>query len=155
MEAIIAIFLITVGIVGTYTLITQTISSATFSKDKLIAAYLAQEGIEIVRNIRDTNWLQGKSWDEGLHCSYEVQYSDYFVHMLPCWPCDYDDLRLLKIDGGFYNYDSGDDTIFKRVIILDFGPVADSWIYKVVVFWKEGGKIYKVEAQEILYNWKI
>ena len=55
MEAIVAIFVITTGIVGVLSLVTQTISSATFSKDKLIAAYLAQEGIEIVRNIRDTN----------------------------------------------------------------------------------------------------
>ena len=159
MEAIVAIFVITTGIVGVLSLVTQTISSATISKDKLIAAYLAQEGIEIVRNIRDTNWLQGLSWDNGLGAGeYEVDYNAVLTFCPSI--CDYDhNLRFLKIDGGFYNYDSGNNTSFKRKITISeevYPPGSgyyDKMIVRVEVLWEEKGKPHSVSAQENLYNW--
>jgi len=156
-EAIVAIFVITTGIVGVLTLVTQTISSATYSSDRLIAAYLAQEGIEIVRNIRDTNWLEGAAtWNDGLGVGeYEGDYNDSDLTVCPSI-CDYDNnLRFLKIDGGFYGYPlSGTETKFKRKITIGAGPIADSLNVKVEVFWQEKGKIYSVPVQENLYNWK-
>jgi len=59
LEVVVAISLITVGITAIFTLYQQTISITRVSSQRLIAAYLAQEGIEIVRNIRDTNWIEG------------------------------------------------------------------------------------------------
>jgi hypothetical protein len=156
MEAIVAIFVITTGLVGVLSLVSQTISASTFSKDKLIAAYLAQEGIEIVRNIRDTNWLQSLSWNNGLGAGeYEAAYQDSSLTSCPSI-CDYDhNLRFLKIDGGFYGYPlSGTETKFKRKITIGAGPIADSMNVKVEVFWQEKGVQHKVEAQENLYNWK-
>lgn len=66
LEMIVAIFLITVGIIGIFALITKTVSNSTVSRDEMTAAYLAQEGIEIVRNIRDSNYINGQGWDETL-----------------------------------------------------------------------------------------
>ena len=160
MEAIVAIFVITTGIVGVLSLVTQTNSSATFSKDKLISAYLAQEGIEIVRNIRDTNWLQGLSWDSGLGAGeYEVDYNAALTFCPPI--CDYDhNLRFLKIDGGFYNYFLGTNTKFKRKITIskEEYPLGsgryDKIIVTVEVSWQEKGKPHSVSAQENLYNWR-
>ena len=156
MEAIVAIFVITTGLVGVLSLVSQTIASSTFSKDKLIAAYLAQEGIEIVRNIRDTNWLQSLSWNNGLGTGeYEAAYQDSSLTFCPSI-CDYDhNLRFLKIDGGFYGYPLlGTETKFKRKITIGADPIANSMNVKVEVFWQEKGNPYKVEAQENLYNWK-
>ena len=34
--------------------------------ERLVAGQLASEGIEVVRNIRDSNWLAGQPWDSGL-----------------------------------------------------------------------------------------
>ena len=65
-EVIVAIFLITVGTVGAFSLIQRTIAFTVISSSRLVAANLAQEGIEIVRNTRDTNWLSDNPWDEGL-----------------------------------------------------------------------------------------
>jgi hypothetical protein len=167
MEAIVAIFVITTGVVGVYSLVTQTISSATFSKDKLIAAYLAQEGIEIVRNIRDTNWLEGGTnpWYEGLTgCSTGCEVDYYCTTVVdpdstnpPSHNClaSYGGGNFLKLDANnFYNYATGTETKFKRKITIGAGPITDSLNIKVEVFWQEKGKPYKVEAQENLYNWK-
>ena len=71
LELIVSIFVISVGILGAYILYSQIISFSEVSKARLTAAYLAQEGIEIVRNIRDTNWVinnkgGNRDWNEGL-----------------------------------------------------------------------------------------
>lgn len=148
LEVIIAIFILTVGIAGAYTLITQTISSAAISEERLIAAYLAQEGIEIGRNIRDGNWLEGATWNTGLTgCSTGCE-------------ADFDDSslvasasRYLKIDGGFYNYDSGTNTKFKRKITI-IPEGTDILKVSVLVEWQERGRTHQLSAQENLYNWR-
>ncbi|PJE69035.1 hypothetical protein COU96_01965 [Candidatus Shapirobacteria bacterium CG10_big_fil_rev_8_21_14_0_10_38_14] len=154
MEAIVAIFVITTGIVGVLSLVTQTISSATFSKDKLIAAYLAQEGIEIVRNIRDTNWLQSLSWNNGLGAGeYEA---DYGSQSLPSFSGNPLNLESLT---NYYGYGSGNATKFIRKITISEPntvscPAGSCLNVKVEIFWQEKGAPHKVEAQENLYNWK-
>ena len=50
-ESTIAIFLLIVGTVGAFTLIQKTITFTAISSSQLVASYLAQEGIEVIRNI--------------------------------------------------------------------------------------------------------
>ena len=158
LEVILAITVLTLAVGGSFVLVSQVIASISVVQSKLIASYLVQEGIEIVKNIRDTNWLKGNSWDEGLDArDWEVDYDD--LSLTECLsPCDYDhdyNLHFLKIpDQGFYNYDSGTTTIFKRKItILKEPEEPDRLKVSVEVFWKEKGKIHPVVAQEYLYNW--
>ena len=72
LEVIVAIFLLTVGVGGSLVLINQTLSATQILPQKLIASYLAQEGIEIAKNVRDSNLLKihqglgGVNWDSGL-----------------------------------------------------------------------------------------
>jgi hypothetical protein len=171
LEVIIAIFIITVGIIGIFSLITYTISSASFAKDNLIAAYLAQEGIEIVRNIRDTNWLEAGDWFEGFeNCATGCEVDYYCTTVedpnsanpaLHNCLASYDGGHFLKIDANnFYNYAVGTETKFKRKITITDavigGPVSGNSIninVKVEVFWQEKGNNYSFEAQENLYNW--
>ncbi len=149
LETIVAIFVITVGIIGVLSLVTQTISSATFSSHRLIAAYLAQEGIEIVRNIRDTNWLRSLGWNNGLGTGeYEADYQASSLSNFSGSPLNLENVT------GYYGYDGGNATKFTRKITIGAGPIADSLNIKVEVFWEEKGKPYSIPAQENLYNWK-
>jgi len=68
LELIVAIFVMTVGVLGAYAVVQQIIVYNSISSSRLTAAYLAQEGIELVRNIRDTNWLDPVNplWDDGI-----------------------------------------------------------------------------------------
>ncbi len=169
LEVILAITVLTLAVGGSFVLISQTIASVSVVQSKLVASYLAQEGIETVKNIRDTNWLKGKDWDEGLgeetgEIYYEVDYDDFSLTECSS-PCDYDhdyNLHFLKIpDQGFYNYDLGDPTIFKRKITisdkvdLDDPPdeEADKMKISVEVLWKEKGKMHSITSMEYLYNW--
>lgn len=153
LEVIIAIFLVLVGITGTFALITKTMGVMAVSSSRLIAAYLSQEGIEVIRNIRDTNWIEGAlTWDDGLLCGAP-----------PCdWEADYQAQTLndeydgdyLNIDGnGFYSYSTGIPTKFKRKITIA-PDGSDILKVTVMVEWKEKGETYIHTVQENLYNWK-
>lgn len=58
LEAILAIGIIMTATIGATTLVVSTITSGRTSQDKIIAANLAREGLEVVRGTRDSNWLQ-------------------------------------------------------------------------------------------------
>ena len=66
LEVLVAVFIITVGGLAAYAMVQQIVFDTFSSSYRLTAAYLAKEGIEIVRNIRDTNWLEAENWDNGL-----------------------------------------------------------------------------------------
>lgn len=72
LETIIAIAIILIGLLGTITLIIGSMKAGNASKQELIGYNLAQEGIEVVRGVRDNNWLAidnnttGIEWDTDL-----------------------------------------------------------------------------------------
>ena len=152
LEVIAAIFLMTIGVIGIFSLVSQTIVSSQIASSRLVASYLAQEGIEIVKNIRDTNFLkirkeiEGINWDTGLTgCATGCE-------------ADYDDSelvsadRFLKIDGGYYKYSGfGTETPFKRKITIT--PDTDILKVLVEVSWRERGREHKVTVQENIYKW--
>jgi len=161
LETLVAIFVIVVGLIGGMSAILKTLTLFSFSSSRLTAAYLAQEGIEIVRNIRDTNWLEAgtavNDWDEGLtNClngcivGYNHSYGPDLID--PNLPAFAD--QFLNIDGNsFYSYSPGDPTKFQRKIIIQKTD-PDRLDVRVEVIWSERGKSYNFSAQENLYNWR-
>lgn len=57
MEVLISIFIITMGMTGSAMLIISAIHINSVNADRIVGLNLAREGIEAVRNIRDTNWM--------------------------------------------------------------------------------------------------
>lgn len=147
-EVIIAIFILMIGAGAAFALLNHSLSTLHHLKSRLIAAYLAQEGIEVIRNIRDRNWLQNQPWTNGISTS------------LPCG-VDYEDYSCnagqeafnLRIDPeGFYRYYAGSETKFKRKIKLD-SLNANTLEITVTVSWQEKGINQEFKAKEIIYNW--
>src|SRR3954462_3848275 len=58
LETMVAVSLLAVAIVAPMSLTAQSLASAYYARDEVTAFYLAQEGLEVVRNIRDNNILQ-------------------------------------------------------------------------------------------------
>lgn len=58
-EVIIAAAVITVGILATLNLLYSSRNTERGNRDFIVAAQLAQEGVEIVRNVRDNNFASG------------------------------------------------------------------------------------------------
>lgn len=79
-EAVIAMGIIVVGLVALVALAWISVTSSRSANDTFVAASIAQEGIEAVRSIRDTNWLLYDSdstteWSAGLKSSTGIDYS--------------------------------------------------------------------------------
>ena len=60
-ETLIAVFILVVGLVSLIFLTANSMKNSMDSRDQIIAGALAQEGVELVRNIRDTNLASGAS----------------------------------------------------------------------------------------------
>jgi len=171
LEVIVAIFLLSISVIGILSLINQTIVSSQITSSRLIASYLAQEGIEIVKNLRDTNFLK-------IHKGEIINWYDNILccSSPPCdwtqdYTCegDYNDSSLtafqdrqLKIDGNFYQYSaSATETPFKRkIIIFDMEDLnsppdglPDKIKVQVEVSWQERVRTHQVTAQENIYQW--
>jgi type II secretory pathway pseudopilin PulG len=74
-EVVFAIGIITVGIVAIMMLFSQNIKNEIRNKNKLIAIYLAEEQIEVIRQLRDNNWkidLPGITWKSGIPTDNDV-----------------------------------------------------------------------------------
>lgn len=142
----IAIAVMTIGIVGIYAIVPRIISIISINSNRFIAAQLAREGIEIIRNIRDSNWLGELDWRQNLiGCAggCEIDHNDdspvFFQN------------RFLKTDSnGFYNYELGENTRFKRKITITENP--DILDIEVEIIWS--GKYSPLIVQEQLYNWR-
>ncbi len=152
LELMITIFVLSVGIVGIFGLIQNTLQSASLVKSRLTAAYFAQEGIELVRNIRDTNWVQGKSWIDGMpDCTGEFGSGGCEIAFNDPTLVFYTGENLRMDEDGFYGY-IGEETDFKRQIIISNN--GDYLEVKSIIHWDERGTSYHVEAIEHLYNWR-
>ena len=151
LEVIIAVFVTTIGLIGVVNVINQVIIRTEVLSKRLTAVYLAQEGIEIVRNIRDENWLNGRNFDNGISESeYEADYTSTSLFLSPPGTG-----RFLYITDGFYTYETlgGEQTPYKRKIIisdLTSGP-AGKFTVTVTVSWDDG--LSSVSVSEVLHNW--
>lgn len=154
-ESIIAIAILTSGIIviyGVFYNISDQVSSTSYN---LIASYLAQEGIEVIRNIRDNNWIQNpnSNWlNENCEygCNFEVDYSTNYNNQIN----PYGD-NFLNIDSNnMYSYSTLGDyspTIFKRKISI--GGSNDVFTVTSLVTWEYKGDNFFTQINEILYNW--
>jgi prepilin-type N-terminal cleavage/methylation domain-containing protein len=142
LEVLIAVSVLVIGTVAAFSTIASTIRSATFAKDKLIASFLAQEGIEIVKNIRNTNWIQGNAWNQGISTSTPLQ-ADYNDPVLSPYTGAY-----LNLGSNGYSYDATSTTKFQRKITIT-QISSNELTVKVEVFWQ--GHTYEVTS--IITNW--
>lgn len=159
LELLIAILVITIGVLGSYSVTQQILVTTISSTHRLTAAYLGKEGIEIVRNIRDTNWINGDSFSAGLVANggFDGCNAGYFCE------ADYNDASLASVADStaarelmldnFYSYDSGLNSIYKRKITIT-PEGADKLKVSVEVEWRERSNTHTVTIQENLYDWK-
>lgn len=158
LEMIISIMIITIGIFGAYSAVSKYAKNTQQERENLIAAYLCQEGIEIIKNIRDSNWISEVSWDTGLtscnagcEIDYEKKGGDGVTDGLTAWSSPG---NFLYIDAttGLYKYEhtsSDIETPWTRRITIDTGTT-DILKITVEVSWASN----VMTVKEDIYNWK-
>lgn len=67
LESILAVFLVAIGLVASLKLLTAGVSQSLKNRDQFTASLLAQEGVELARNMRDNAWVDGDPSTESFH----------------------------------------------------------------------------------------
>lgn len=65
-ETLVALSILVLVVSGGFAAVSLSVNRSILSKEQVIAFYLAQEGMEMVRNKRDNNGLAGVDWLTGL-----------------------------------------------------------------------------------------
>lgn len=145
-ELLIWIFIFTLGLTWVYMLIVSTMWLNEYSKNSIVATNLAREWLEIVRNTRDTNYINLHNWNKLPWISttnnfstwvyYKVfndflassLYTQKFEEITPFWEWESElngkmqNYRLCLNGENLYTYDcssSNKKTIFYRYIKFD------------------------------------
>ncbi|HPD55450.1 MAG TPA: prepilin-type N-terminal cleavage/methylation domain-containing protein [Candidatus Paceibacterota bacterium] len=149
-EVMVSIGIILVAFTGVLTLINRSVAFHDLAYSRLTASYLAQEGIEIVRNIRDNNIITEKRWNDGLTAGvYQVQYNS---SILTPYTGEY---LLLDPVRGLYTYEANDNTrqtrYARRIEIQVISP--DEIRVNSIVEWSNRGGEFEINVEDHLFNW--
>lgn len=140
-EVTLSVFILGVTMLTILTLYADGLRNFQDERDSVIASMLAQEGIEIARNVRDNNWArrEGVNNDNGIGTFDKFDVSSggaendcrvsYDLYTINANEIDYNDPAIscngssyvLNIDGNdFYTHRAGSDTKFRRRMVLNY-----------------------------------
>lgn len=167
LEVIASTGIITVCMLGIFSLIIYNYKIYHINKNKFIAIMLSQEGTELTRNLRDSNWLdEGRGWNEDLAAgSYKIE-MDTDTETINIQsvgagsPLTIGEGVRLKRYGHLYDHTNGtvDTPFYRKVEIEEIDENADETIdgLEVVswVQWMESSKILEHKTIVFLYNWQ-
>jgi hypothetical protein len=153
-EVIIALGILTFGLVGIASLLLQNMQVENLTKNYVIGSMLAQEGVELVRNIRDENWVLYQDWvDDIPDGSFALDYRGRAsINLTPTTIGDAG-TRLYLDGSNFYSHDTSlRATPFHRLITVDI--YSDYMLVKADVMWsgRFGERHYIIETT--LFNWR-
>ncbi|KKR03814.1 MAG: hypothetical protein UT31_C0009G0012 [Parcubacteria group bacterium GW2011_GWF2_39_13b] len=153
LEVIVSIFLITTGMLAILSLDNYSLKAISSNKAQIIASGLAQEGIEIVRNWRESTCDSAgdcSSWYNEISENSRDYIGQYnFVGLFP-----YVNAPLLYAASSNlgYQYDDGSPTQFYRKITLEKAPAPlnsqDEVQVIVSVSWENG----EIKAEDRLWK---
>ncbi len=180
LEVLVAVTILIFAITATFTSAQSGLQSSQESKNQIITFYLAQEAVEYIRNMRDTNsiarisvpttnWLKdiaengNSSTDDpcypGTYCTVDVVKSELKQCPGGLNGCPY--LKQNKSQGSsaylMYGYDDGigtwATTDFKRVVQIEKIGATEAKII-VTVYWSRGSFSTSFTVRENIFDWQ-
>lgn len=179
-EALVSISIILVGLVGILNLLANSMRLNRIVSDQYTATYLASEGIEVIRNIVDTNININRTggsvpWNRNVECGKNLNatctggagcslnYNETVIDNNDANnnkknnPIDFNPVRF---NGAYYNnkvvIGPNQPTPFTRNVCVDKINVPGGQDYlkvQSVVTWKgSGGGSFKVELDDVFYE---
>ena len=168
-ETLVAIAVLMISIAGPLTIANKALTSALYARDQSIASNLAQESIEMIKNLKNNNLVNsvtflnnidgaGKCMGDNGKCDVEINSSDIFEVKTDCpsgCPIYFSDT-----DGYSHNV-GGSKTIFTRYYYLTKAPTGFSptvyndpndYMVTVVVQWYEGKVPNEVRLRSEIVN---
>ena len=157
LETLVAIAILIATILGPLTLASSSIRAASTSKNQIVAFNLAQEGIEFVRNKRDTNLINGGNWLFGLEDCEELTgcYIDVTQDSSNDIRACISTCPVLKRDSitGLFNYQNGLETSFLRKVTVNSLSVDEAKV-TVEISWNERTSSRDFTLETYLFKWR-
>lgn len=177
-ETLVAISIFTGSVLGLLVLTGGNVSNTNYARDRIVATFLAQEGLEYMRNLRDTYTLfESNGWEEfktkvspcfdPSSCYFNADNLNYNIpsnqamKYIEIYTCDSNICPNLLYDNESYtkkfNYSNGSATAFSRKIIIR--DVVNTGIYNKelevisMVTFNSGNRSYTVSFSNYLKNW--
>lgn len=161
-EIAVAISVIAVGLVSAFAVFSTILRVTGLASERFTAFYLAQEGAEILINIRDTNLIKisrGDSveWDDGIGAAFcgNGCYVAYEHSGTAPYITETDPGKLHKsniITAPVYSYEEGEDSVYSRTIITQ---EIDEETLKadITVSWEHAGISREFTLQKFIHKW--
>ena len=169
-ETLVAISILSLSILATFTAVQSGLQDSTIVKDRITAFYLNQEGMEIIKNLRDenalnnlsgggTNWLHGMAELLGDPCYFgktcKVVSPALLANVTYCGVA-FGSCPVLNQDSatGLFGYTSGGTwsaTIFKREIQFTKNS-DDEVLVTIQISWTTRGVAKSFKVTESLFN---
>jgi len=168
LEVTLAMGVLVIGIIGVFSLVIQNAQVQTVNKNYLVASMLAQEGIELVRGRRDSNWLDAShlDWYAGIADGDDTFTADFYslgtFNFSPNSITDNGARLYLESGTNLYTHTGGGNTptqYYRLIEISNFidhdgDGKGDSFQVSSQVQWTAQGKTYHYTAETLLYNWR-
>jgi hypothetical protein len=152
-ETLMGITMITVVLTAVTGLLILTLNVNDRNMHLVQANAFAAEGMEVMRFVRDSNWLQNYSWDEGANLwksDFNVDEGPLTLYMkeAPCPPCY--NFSWRESDGWVENSKG-----FPFLRRIDLKPYADDEMeVTVTVEWRDKATTRNIEISSFLSNWQ-
>lgn len=155
LELLITISIISIGLLGILGITPLMLSQSSYANSRLIAVHLAQEGIELVKNMRDYNLLSGAgSWDNNIGNGGDVTGEMDYTH-LPNTPMNpYASSKLCVNSAGFYGYSSCTSSaspFWREIKVVRIDD--NSKRISVSVYWRDKSGQHEIRAEDIIFNY--
>ncbi len=172
-EALVGVAIFSVAILALMSVLASGIKDINYAKKKLVAEYLAQEGIEYVRNLRDSYVLYPNtgSWEgfknKLLLASCDDDEGCYF-NGLPIVDDDtffacgqssfFNETSCLDLKysttTGAYDYNSPNTSgLVRKIQIIPNENNSEELTVVSTVYWAQGSGVYEVSLSATLFNW--
>jgi hypothetical protein len=145
--------ILSTALVPTFLLSSNAVSLSARIRNDLIAANLAQEGVEIVRAVRDANWFEDSTdplRERGLDACANgcaVQYDDETLTA-----GDINVPLRRDADTGLYQYGMGEETPFRRAVTITPGQPSEI-VVSSRVSWRDRSGEREVVVEYHLFDW--
>ena len=162
-ETLVAISIFSMSILGLLSVLASGITNTTYAKEKITADYLAQEGIESIRNMRDSfvlypangTWTTFKAklapCNLGNECGFDNSVSKTDQNFIFKCSAHSNGCKLFLNNGNYNTNLNGADSGFVRKVWATTS--ADEVEIFSEVDWTQGSSNYKIIFSENLFNW--
>jgi Tfp pilus assembly protein PilV len=136
LETMIASFVLIVGITAVIELLGPVVQNSSQARDRIVAAELSQEGIELVKNQRDNNLINDRDFYEGFSSGTGTSCLDYLSDTSSgsAHGCSND--GQLYLSSEWYRHGSGSTSPFLRKIRTQVSGV--TMMVTSYVIWGDG-----------------